>query len=99
MTHAEFQDLLLDLACGELDAARAAEVESHLAVCPECRAEKEALDQARRMTAPLREAEEPPGGFDDRILEAARAQAQLDHEGNVGQVIEVSGNQVVVKPL
>ena len=96
MTHAESQDLLIDLAYGELDAARAAELESHLAQCADCRREKSALDQARSAAAPLRELEEPPPGFDDRILEAARAQAQLEHGGNIGQVIEVQGN---VRPL
>ncbi|HTO97681.1 MAG TPA: zf-HC2 domain-containing protein [Myxococcales bacterium] len=96
MTHAESQELLLDLACGELDTGRAAEVEEHLAGCAECRAEKAALEEARRLSAPLREQEEPPAGFDDRILEAARAEARLQHDGNVGQVIEVSGN---VRPL
>src|SRR3989475_7566341 len=58
MTHAESQDLLLDLAYGELDAARAAEVESHLSGCAECRKEKAALDEARRMAAHFRELEE-----------------------------------------
>ena len=96
MTHAESHDLLLDLAYGELDAARAAEVEQHLSSCPECRKEKAALEEARRMAAPVRELEEPPQGFDDRILRAARAQAQLEHDGNVGQVIEVMGT---VRPL
>jgi hypothetical protein len=91
MTHTESQDLLLDLACGELDAARAAEVESHLSGCAECRQEKAALDEARRMAAPLRELEQPSPAFDEPILRAARAQAQLEHDGNVGQVIEVTG--------
>ncbi len=96
MTHAESQDLLLDLAYGELDAQRAAEVASHVEGCAECRKEKEALEQMRRMAAPLRDLEEPSPGFDDRILAAARAQAQLEHDGNVGQVIEVTGS---VRPL
>jgi len=96
MTHVESQDLLLELAYGELDAQRAAEVASHVEGCAECRKEKAALDEMRRMAAPLRDLEEPPPGFDDRILAAARAQAQLDHEGNVGQVIEVTGS---VRPL
>jgi len=91
MTHAESQDLLLDLAYGELDASRAAEVESHLAGCAECRKEKAALDEARRMAAPLRELEQPSAAFDDPILRAARAQAQFEHDGNIGQVIEVTG--------
>jgi len=96
MTHAESQDLLIDLAFGELDPARAAEVADHLAGCDECRREKRALDEARRLAAPLRELEEPGAAFDDRILAAAKAQAQLTHDGNIGQVIEVSGS---VKPL
>lgn len=96
MTHAECQDLLLDLAYGELSPDRASEVAAHLTGCEECRKEQAALDQARRVTAPLRELEEPPPGFDDRILEAARTQAALDHDGNLGQVIEVSGS---VSPL
>ena len=91
MTHTESQDLLLDLAYGELDAARAAEVESHLSGCDECRREKAALDEARRMAAPLRELEQPSAAFDEPILRAARAQAQLEHDGNIGQVIEVTG--------
>ena len=96
MTHAESRDLLLELAYGELDAARAAEVERHVSSCPECREEKAALEEARRMAAPVRELEEPSPGFDDRILRAARAQAQLEHDGNVGEVIEVTGS---VRPL
>src|SRR5262249_37791265 len=58
--------------------------------------EKAAIEEARRLAGPLRELEEPSPGFDDRILAAARAQAQLTHEGNVGQVIEVTGS---VRPL
>jgi len=96
MTHAESQELLLDLAYGELPAARAEEVQAHLAGCPECQREKAALDETRRMAAPLRELEEPSAGFDDRILAASRAQAQLEHDGNIGQVIEVSGS---VRPM
>ena len=96
MTHAESQDLLLDLAFGELDASRAAELEEHVAGCAACREEKAALDEARRLSAPLRTQEEPPKGFDDRILEAARAEAHHQHDGNVGKVIEVTGN---VRPL
>jgi len=91
MTHTESQDLLLDLAYGELDATRAAELESHLSGCAECRQEKAVLDEARRMAAPLRELEQPSPAFDEPILRAARAQAQLEHDGNVGQVIEVTG--------
>jgi tetratricopeptide (TPR) repeat protein len=96
MTHAESQDLLLDLAYGELDPERAAEVASHVEGCADCRKEKAALEETRRMAAPLRDLEEPSPGFDDRIQAAARAQAQLEHDGNLGQVIEVAGS---VRPL
>ena len=96
MTHPESQDLLLDLAYGELPALRAAELEVHLAGCAECQREKAAIDEARRLSAPLRQVEEPPRGFDDRILAAARAQSQLDHGGNIGQVVEVQGS---VRPM
>jgi tetratricopeptide (TPR) repeat protein len=92
MTHAESQELLLDLAYGELDAERAALVKSHLQGCAECQKEKSALDEVRRLAAPIRELEEPSSGFDDRILQAARAQAKLEHDGNVGQVIDVAGS-------
>jgi len=91
MTHAESQELLVELAYGELDAERAAEVKSHLQECAACREAKAALDEVRRLAAPVRELEEPSPGFDDRILEAARAQAKLEHDGNVGQVIDVAG--------
>ncbi len=74
MTHAEAQDLLLDLAYGELAPARAAEIEGHIAGCAECQRDKAALDEARRLAAPLRALEEPRPGFDERIMAAARAQ-------------------------
>jgi len=96
MTHAESQELLIDLAYGELDAERAAEVATHVEGCADCREEKAAIEEARRIAAPLRELEEPSAGFDERILASARAQAQLEHDGNVGQVIEVTGT---VRPL
>ena len=44
MNCAESQDLLLDLAYGELEPARAAEVEAHVAACAPCRAEKAQID-------------------------------------------------------
>jgi putative zinc finger protein len=95
MTHAECQDLLLDLAYGELAPDRAQDLSAHLAGCAECQAEKLSIDQARRMAAPLRELDEPSEGFDERVLQGARAQAQLDH-GSMGQVIEVTGS---VRPM
>jgi Putative zinc-finger len=96
MNCAESQDLLLDLAYGELPAARAAEVLAHVEGCAACRAEKEQLEDARRTAAPLRELEEPPAGFDEPILRAARAEAGLQSDGTPGPVVEVSAT---VRPL
>ncbi len=92
MTHAEAQELLLDLAYGELSAARALEVERHVETCAECTRERAQLAATRRMAAPLAELEEPPPGFDDRILAAARAEASLRADGTPGAVIEVTGS-------
>lgn len=96
MTHAETQDVLLDLVYDELEPERAEEARLHLAACEECRREKAEIDRTRRMTAAVRENEEPPAHLDEGILRAARAQAQLEHDGNIGEVIDVSGT---VKPL
>src|ERR1700682_1896288 len=92
MTHAECQDLLLDLSYGELDAARAAEAELHVAGCPDCRSERAQMAATRKTAAPLRELEEPSASFDARILAAARAEASLQSDGKPGPVIEVAGN-------
>ncbi len=96
MTHSECQDLLLDLAYGELDAVRAAEVQSHLSGCPDCQREEAQMARTRRMAAPLREVEEPSARFDARILAAARAEAHLQSDGLLGEVIEVKGS---VQPM
>ena len=96
MTCAESQELLLDLAYGELPPARAAEVEAHVQGCAACQAEKQQLEDARRMAAPLREAEEPSAAFDGPILRAARAEAGMQADGTPGPVVEVSAS---VKPL
>ena len=96
MNCAESQDLLLDLAYGELPPARAAEVQEHVLGCASCRAEKEQLDDARRAAAPLRDLEEPPAGFDEPILRAARAEAGMQADGTPGPVVEVAAS---VKPL
>jgi len=96
MNCAESQDLLLDLAYGELPPARAAEVQEHVLGCASCRAEKEQLDDARKAAAPLRDLEEPPAGFDEPILRAARAEAGMQADGTPGPVVEISAT---VKPL
>jgi hypothetical protein len=92
MTHTESHDLLLDLAYGELPAHVAAEVSEHLEGCAECQAESAQLDGVRKAFAPIREDEELSPDFDDRVLAAARAEALLEHDGNIGQVIEGAGS-------
>jgi tetratricopeptide (TPR) repeat protein len=96
MNCAESQDLLLDLAYGELEPARAAEVEAHVAGCATCRAEKAQIDRTRQMAAALRDPEEPSDKFDEPILRAARAEAGMQADGTPGPVVEVSAS---VKPL
>jgi Putative zinc-finger len=96
MNCAESQDLLLDLAYGELPPDRVEEVEAHVVGCAACSAEKAQLDQTRKAVAPLRELEEPPEAFDEPILRAARAEAGLQADGTPGPVVEVSAS---VKPL
>ena len=95
MTHAESQDLLLDLIYGELEPRVVEELQLHLVGCADCQREKAEIDRTRQVAAPLRESEEPTAGFDDRVMRAAKAQAQLEHDGNIGEVVDVSGS---VKP-
>ncbi|MFL5412859.1 MAG: anti-sigma factor family protein [Myxococcales bacterium] len=96
MTGEHVQDLLLDLAYGELPPERIAEVEAHLASCDACRTERDELQRTRALLEPLRALEEPRPGFDDRILQGARAEAGLQADGTPGPTIEVKGS---VKPL
>jgi hypothetical protein len=96
MTGEHVQDLLLDLAYGELPPERVAEVEAHLASCDACRAERAEMQRTRALLEPLRTLEEPRPGFDDRILQSARAEAGFQADGTPGPTIEVKGS---VKPL
>jgi len=73
MNCAACQELLLDLAYGELDEARAAQAQAHLAGCAECRAELAKIRATRSMFGAGVELVEQPGpAFDARILAAAR---------------------------
>jgi anti-sigma factor RsiW len=76
VTCAECQDLLLDLAYGELDAARAAEVEAHIAGCADCQRERAGIAGVRTLVAPLLKTEEPSAEMDEVILRAARDEAE-----------------------
>jgi hypothetical protein len=94
MTHAEAKELVLDLAYGELPPDVAAEVEQHVAGCAECREEQANIGVVRASFAPMREPEQPSHGFDAKVFAAAKTEAQLTHDGNIGKVIEVSGTVV-----
>jgi len=93
MTHAEAKDLLLEHAYGELPAHVAAEVAEHLVGCDECQKEQAGIDSVRASFAPLAGVEEPGAGFDGRVLAAARAEAQLTHDGNIGEVVDVTASE------
>jgi hypothetical protein len=93
MTCAECGDLLLDLAYGELSPARAAEVEEHARGCAECGPQLEGLRRARKLAAPLAATVEPPPTLDERILEAARAEAFLLAGGTPGAVVETKARE------
>jgi hypothetical protein len=92
LTHAEARELVLDLAYGELAPHVAAEVERHVETCPECREEQRNIGFVRASFAPIREVEQPSAMFDAHVAAAARTEAQLEHDGNIGQVVEVSAS-------
>ena len=70
----KFGDLLLDLAYGELDDERAAEVREHALACPACKAELESLLLTRKLAAGIPD-EEPPAGWEAPVLDLAAAAA------------------------
>lgn len=101
MTCAECNDLLLDLAYGEIEGPRAAEVADHARQCARCGPSLSELLRVRRAAAPLAEVEEPPSRMDEAVLEAARAQAFLLSGGTPGAVVETAAREQAraVEPL
>jgi hypothetical protein len=71
MTHAECQDLLVDLACGELSPRAARAAERHLAACADCRAALSQLRATRRTMGALPPEPAPERG-EALLLAAAR---------------------------
>jgi hypothetical protein len=71
--HERFRALVTKLVEGAADAAERAQVESHLAGCPECRADCEA--ERRSKEAMIRETRAFYEGYD-----AGRLKANLEHE-------------------
>ncbi|MFE5777475.1 anti-sigma factor domain-containing protein [Brachybacterium sp. NPDC056505] len=72
--HEELESLVASYALDALDPSRSAEVEAHLATCPQCR---ELADSLRETTVGLSEGLEtpPPAALRDRILEAVSAES------------------------
>lgn len=72
--HEELESLVASYALDALDPSRSAEVEAHLATCPQCR---ELADSLRETTLGLSEGLEtpPPAALRDRILEAVSAES------------------------
>lgn len=72
--HEELESLVASYALDALDPSRSAEVEAHMATCPQCR---ELADSLRETTVGLSEGLEtpPPSALRDRILEAVRVES------------------------
>ena len=98
VTCAECQDLLLDLAYGELDGARAAGVEAHLVACAACRSERAQIAGIRSLMAPLLVAEEPRAAIDEVILKAARDEAQRLAAGSDAGAGTGAGSRAAARP-
>lgn len=70
---ARVDELLLDYAYGELDGARAREVEDHLSACPACRAALAKVADTRRAMAVLTPELAPSAGLDSLLAYAEQA--------------------------
>lgn len=66
--------MLAAQALGALDAAEARELEGHLLMCAECRAEAEEWNDTAAMLAYTAPATQPPADLRSRILASARAE-------------------------
>ncbi len=64
------EEVLQDLLDGRLDGARRAEVEAHVAVCPDCRAARHRIDDARAAGRSTRSQRELPAGLERDVLAA-----------------------------
>jgi len=69
-TGAHYDELLQDLLDGRLDGARRAEVETHLATCPDCRAVWQRLELARAAARSTRSERELPADLERDVLAA-----------------------------
>lgn len=71
--HSYFEELIAAAIDGELSPAEQTELDAHLAVCPRCRAFREAMEAVSGVTA--KHLPPPPADFTDRVMDAVRAQA------------------------
>jgi hypothetical protein len=66
----EIRDLTAELALGIADGEERAEALRHLSTCAECRHEVEQLSQVADELLVLAPVQEPPAGFESRVVEA-----------------------------
>jgi hypothetical protein len=66
----EIRDLTAELALGIADGEERAEALRHLSTCAECRREVEQLSQVADELLLLSPVQEPPAGFESRVVEA-----------------------------
>ncbi len=90
MTHQDIQALAPEYVMGTLDAATRSAVLSHLATCPECRAEVAAVAKVSDAMARSVDALDPPAGLRDRIAAIPAAQPQA------GPVARASSRRVEI---
>ena len=70
MSCEEIRDLTAELALGIADGEERAEALRHLSTCAECRREVEQLSQVADELLLLAPVQEPPAGFESRVVEA-----------------------------
>ena len=70
MSCEEIRDLTAELALGIADGEERAEALRHLSTCAECRHEVEQLSQVADELLLLAPVQEPPAGFESRVVEA-----------------------------
>jgi anti-sigma factor RsiW len=75
MDHERCSELLVALTRGELDAATQAEVEAHLAGCPECSAERASVEVLYSMATPEPLSEIERARLHKTVMSAARKEA------------------------
>jgi hypothetical protein len=66
----EMRELAPEIALGVLDGEQRAEALRHLATCADCRREVEQLSQVADELLMLAPVQEPPAGFESRVVEA-----------------------------